>query len=226
MMYDMPVQLVCQQVLTKEMGYKDNAMDETCAEGGKGEGRVKSPAKVRNAAATRQAILGAARVCFMSEGYDQIGVREIAARAGADAALVNRYFGSKEALFAEAVATKFELGALFASDRSTLGERLARYVLQEKSPGDDYDPLVALLRSASSDVAGKMLRQALVEGFVRPLAARLDGDDAVLRAELIGSTLLGLLAYKTVIGAMGNGDQERVVAVVTPVLQSLIDESQ
>ena len=180
----------------------------------------------RNAAATRQALLDAARVCFMAEGYDQTGVRDIAASAGADPALVNRYFGSKEALFAEAVAAKFDLGALFTGDRATLGERLARYVLQKKQPGDEYDPLVALLRSASSDVAGPRLREALVEKFARPLAARLDGEDAMLRAELTGSILLGMLAYRTVIGTLGNGDQERAVARVGPLLQSLIDGSQ
>jgi AcrR family transcriptional regulator len=189
-------------------------------------GAAKGGGRGRNAAATREAILEAARHCFMAEGYDQIGVREIAARVGVDPALVNRYFGSKEALFTEAVATKFDLSALFAGDRATLGERLARYVV--KGPGMEtpeeggYDPLVALLRSASSEVAGRRLREALVEGFVRPLSARLDGTDAVLRAELIGSTLLGLLAYRTVIGAMGDGDRERVVAIVAPMLQSLI----
>lgn len=189
-------------------------------------GPAKGPARGRNAAATRQAILEAARVCFMVEGYDQTGVREIASRAGADPALVNRYFGSKEALFAEAVATKFDFGALFAEDRATLGERLASYVLQKKSPDQEYDPLVALLRSASSDVAGRKLRETLTEGFVRPLAARLDGPDAVLRAELIGSILLGLLAYRTVIGAMEGGDRSQVVAHAGPLLQSLIDGAE
>lgn len=188
-------------------------------------GGRRSQNRGRNAAATRQALLDAARVCFMAEGYDQTGVRDIAASAGADPALVNRYFGSKEALFAEAVATKFDLSALFTGDRAALGARLARYVLQKKQPGDEYDPLVALLRSASSDVAGPLLREALVEKFARPLAARLDGEDAALRAELIGSILLGMLAYRTVIGALGNGDQERVVAHVGPLLQSLIDGS-
>ena len=55
-----------------------------------------APPRGRNAAATRQAILDSARWCFSRDGYDQVGVRDIAARAGADPALVNRYFGSKE----------------------------------------------------------------------------------------------------------------------------------
>ena len=102
----------------------DGAADCGSPKGGRG----------RNAAATKQAILAAARRCFMQHGYEQVGVREIAAQADADPALVNRDIGSKEGLFAEAVATKFDLSPLFAGDRATLGERLARYVLEKKKP--------------------------------------------------------------------------------------------
>ncbi|MGH2614877.1 MAG: TetR/AcrR family transcriptional regulator [Thermomicrobiales bacterium] len=179
----------------------------------------------RKSAITRQAILDSAKICFMQEGYEQVGVRDIAKRAGVDPALVNRYFGSKEGLFAEAVGSKFDLSHLFAGDRDTLGERLARYVLQKKSAGADYDPLVALLRSTSSEVCGGMLRTAIQEGIVRPLAERLDGPDALPRAELVGSTLLGLLVHRTVIGGTTVADKERVVALVAPTLQALIDGS-
>jgi AcrR family transcriptional regulator len=177
----------------------------------------------RNAAATRQAILDAARGCFMRHGYEQVGVREIASLAEADPALVNRYFGSKERLFAEAVAAKFDLSALFAGDRATLGERLARYVLEKKKADGDYDPLIALLRSTGSESPARMLREALVEGFAGPLAARLDGPDALVRAELVGSVLLGLLVHRTVIGGEVARDQAALVSWVSPMLQGLID---
>jgi AcrR family transcriptional regulator len=182
--------------------------------------------RYRNATATRQAILEAAKSCFMDGGYEQVGVRDIAARAGVDPALVNRYFGSKEGLFSEAVASKFDLSHLLDGDRATLGERLARYVLQKKSTGTNYDPLVALLRSSSSDVCSGMLRHAILEGFVRPLAARLEGPDAMSRAELVGSTLLGLLVHRTVIGGAEASDNERILALVTPTLQAYIDGTQ
>ena len=182
--------------------------------------------RYRNAAATRQAILEAAKTCFMREGYEQVGVRDIAARAGVDPALVNRYFGSKEGLFSEAVASKFDLSHLLDGDRATLGERLARYVLQKQSTGADYDPLVALLRSSSSDVCSGMLRNAILEGFVRPLAARLEGPDALSRAELVGSTLLGLLVHRTVIGGAEAADNERMLALVALALQTFIDGTQ
>ena len=58
----------------------------------------------RNAEATRAAILESARRAFVARGYDGAGVRQIAEGAGVTAMLVNRYFGSKENLFAEVVA--------------------------------------------------------------------------------------------------------------------------
>src|SRR5258705_6313020 len=58
------------------------------------------PIRRRNAAATRAAILTSARRLFARAGYDGAGVREIAEGAGVTAMLVNRYFGSKEELFA------------------------------------------------------------------------------------------------------------------------------
>ena len=190
--------------------------------GPKGDGPDTGP-RGRNAKATRQAILEAAKTCFMHDGYAQVGVRDIAARAGVDPALVNRYFGSKEGLFSEAVASKFDLRHLLDGDRATLGERLARYVLEKKANGADYDPLVALLRSSSSDVCTGMMRSAILEGFIRPLAARLEGPDAWSRAELVGSTLLGLLVHRTVIGGAEAADNERMLALVAPALQTFID---
>ena len=61
----------------------------------------------RFAAATRDAILTSAIRAFARAGYDGVGVREIAGDAGVTAMMVNRYFGSKEQLFAEAVEAAF-----------------------------------------------------------------------------------------------------------------------
>jgi len=62
----------------------------------------------RDSAATREAVLLAAREVFTRLGYDRAGIREIAAGAGIDARLIGRYFGSKEKLFAEVVDIVFE----------------------------------------------------------------------------------------------------------------------
>ena len=49
--------------------------------------------------ATREAILAAAEVEFSEKGFALASVREICRRAGANVALANRYYGSKENLY-------------------------------------------------------------------------------------------------------------------------------
>ena len=58
---------------------------------------------------TRAAILGAARDCFAETGYDGTGLRAIAGRAGANVALIQRYFGSKEGLFLAAILPRLDI---------------------------------------------------------------------------------------------------------------------
>ena len=50
-------------------------------------------------AATREALLAAAEVEFAEKGFGLASVREICRAAGANVALANRYFGSKESLY-------------------------------------------------------------------------------------------------------------------------------
>ena len=51
--------------------------------------------------ATRAAILKAAKKIFAAKGFDAATVRDICTEAGANIALVSRYFGSKSGLYAE-----------------------------------------------------------------------------------------------------------------------------
>ena len=51
--------------------------------------------------ATRAAILEAAKKIFAAKGFDAATVRDICTEAGANIALVSRYFGSKSGLYAE-----------------------------------------------------------------------------------------------------------------------------
>src|SRR6202008_4243685 len=79
------------------------------------------PVRQRNAAATREAILQSARQAFAKAGYAGAGVREIARGAGGTAMLVNRYFGSKERLFAEAVAEPMATTSVLAPQIASAG---------------------------------------------------------------------------------------------------------
>lgn len=66
-------------------------------------------------AETREAILRAAEEEFAEKGYALSSVRTICQRAGANVALANRYFGSKEALYRTVAKRLFgDLGAPLA----------------------------------------------------------------------------------------------------------------
>ena len=98
------------------------------------------PAKkpLRDAQKTRARILEAARLRFCQHSYEQVGVRDIAADANIDAALINRYFGTKEELFAEISKGVFNAEQFIETAPAKLGEYLARrlmFGLEEKKKG-------------------------------------------------------------------------------------------
>ena len=179
----------------------------------------------RNAAATQASILQAARTQFARHSYEQVGLREIAAEVGVNVALVIRYFGSKEQLFTEAVAGRFALGPLLESPRNSLGRQLAQYVLQKDSGTDALDPLLTLLRSASSTQASPVLRASLQEEFIEPLATWLGGEQAHLRASLIAASLSGLAFTREVlrVESLSGPEVEPLIQWVAPALQAYID---
>ena len=103
----------------------------------------------RNAGDTRARILAAARVRFSRDAYENVGTRDIAADAGVDAALVNRYFGSKEKLFDEAIQDAFAIKDHFdAIDMSAFGELITTMVLDGSAErrATGFDALGILLR--------------------------------------------------------------------------------
>src|ERR1700688_2819705 len=79
----------------------------------------------RNAEATRAAILEAAKAQFARSGYDLTSLRDIAADAGADVALIKRYFGGKESLFTEALKASFRPDFLEGTDRRAFPREIA-----------------------------------------------------------------------------------------------------
>ena len=173
-------------------------------------------------AATRAKLLASARRAFSAGGYGQVGVREIAAGADVNAALINRYFGSKLGLFAEVVGESYTIGDLLLGDRATLGERLARYLVRPRREG--FDPTLVLLHSAPHPEASGILRAALAEQVSTPLADWLGGPDARERAGLVSAVLFGFALTRDVIGASAlAGDDEAVVGHLGDVLQRLID---
>lgn len=65
-------------------------------------------AEAKGKTATRAALLDAAKRLFAAKGYSAATVRDICAEAGANIALVSRYFGSKRELYAEVCRSLFD----------------------------------------------------------------------------------------------------------------------
>lgn len=171
-------------------------------------------------AATRAALLGAAQRLFAARGLDGVSVRDVAGAAGVNAALVIRYFGSKESLFLEAISGPQPAAEVLGGDLSDLGARLAQYALSKP----DTDPLLTLLRSASGKTGAALLQGAVQAGFIVPLAARLGGEGREERAALIAAQVLGLSVLGRMLGmAVLTSDPDTVHRHSAHVLQHLID---
>src|SRR5258708_38535504 len=89
------------------------------------------PAKkpLRDAKKTRTRILEPARLRICQHTYEQVGVRDIAADAHIDAALINRYFGTKEELFAEISKGDFTAEQFIDAAPAKLDDYLARRLM-------------------------------------------------------------------------------------------------
>ena len=184
------------------------------------------PRRRRDAAATRSAILEAATRRFACQGYQHAGVREIAADAGVDAAMVNRYFGSKEGLFTEVVERAFDIRYLVDGDRATLAERLARKMVygREDTAVERPIPLLLMLHAATEPHAAELIRTSLDRNVLRPLAECLDGPDALVRAAIVIAQCTGFAILHQMLrpGALAEAQQEELVVLLKKSLTASI----
>jgi AcrR family transcriptional regulator len=142
---------------------------------------------------TRETIFHSARKLFAAHGYDGASVRDIASDAGIDPALVIRYFGSKDALFAEASDFRLVLPPVDSSIRPIAGELMVRNFLDIWEGPESGSAFVVLLRSAASnESAAEKLRDVFTNQVVPSVAALAGADGAAKRAGLITSLVLGV----------------------------------
>jgi AcrR family transcriptional regulator len=155
--------------------------------------------RAKCAASTRDTMLASARRRFLDESYENVGLRDIARDVGVDVALVGRYFGSKENLFAEVLRgmrcdwLDSEISA------EELPAFLAAMVLRKEEAEDreDLDRLLIILRSASSPKASELVRTAFREDVIEPVARLLPGPDAERRVAVAFSILTGTTVMRT-----------------------------
>jgi AcrR family transcriptional regulator len=185
----------------------------------------------RNAEATRAAILLSARKAFAAHGYEGAGVREIAAKAGVTAMLVNRYFGSKEQLFSEAIDDAMAGASVIRkgmAERGMLGDYLAAGVLETTRP--DAKPLdgSAMMVRSGGTTNPRIIeigRKQIERMHLKTLTNALEGDDAAERAALIVSLVAGVQLMRQMIGLtpLVKTPPAKLQKLLAPVIQQLID---
>ncbi|HZC42363.1 MAG TPA: TetR family transcriptional regulator [Streptosporangiaceae bacterium] len=135
---------------------------------------------------TREAILAAARTRFGEVGYDRATIRDIAAAAEVDPALVHYFFGTKERLFAAVMQLPVipgdVLDTLLADGLPEpgrgLGEHVMRTVLGIWDVAAIRAPFLGLLRTAASDDQAAATLREFVTGNILSRIARLAVDGA------------------------------------------------
>ncbi|HZZ35253.1 MAG TPA: TetR family transcriptional regulator [Caulobacteraceae bacterium] len=180
----------------------------------------------RDAEATRAAILAAGKTHFARSGYEGAYLRDIAADAGADAALINRYFGGKEGLFNACLREAVRSEKLFEIDRDRFGERLAKTFAAKSAPGSD-DTLQGfrlILRAATSTATAHMLNEAVQERFMGPIREWLGGPEAAARARLITALFVGLLVEGLIRDEpLSEPERSAFAERLSAILQTLVD---
>lgn len=179
-----------------------------------------SSGRARNAPQTRADILVAARRRFGSDGYQRTTLRAVAADVGVDPALIIRYFGSKQDLFAEAAEFTIDL-----PDLSTVAaDDVADVLLSRFFAVWEQDTFVALLRAAmTSESAAETMRQVFATQ-VAPVLATVTRDHPAQRAGLMGAFVIGLATtrYVLAVPAVANLGHDELIRFARPVIRQLL----
>jgi AcrR family transcriptional regulator len=175
---------------------------------------------------TRDAILAAAKESFAASGYDATTIRGVGRAAGVDPALVHHFFGTKQDLFVAAMELPVDpakiVPALLAEGIDGLGERLVRMFLLIWDGIPGQSPMLALLRSATSnEQAAAMLREFLSHAMLGPVARAAGRDRPELRASLVGSQAMGLAFARYVVRLepLATADADTIVSAIGPTIQ-------
>lgn len=179
---------------------------------------------------TRARILAAARERFAASGYDRTRIRDVAADADVDPALVHYFFKSKDGLFAAAMQLPLRpadvLPPVLADGLPGLGERIVRRLLSVWDDPANRNALLATVQGASAHPgAAAALREFVRREVVGRVAGVIEADRPQLRANLVASQVVGLLGARYVVRLepLASMDAEALVPLIGPTLQRYLD---
>jgi len=175
-------------------------------------------------------ILDAARSCFAERGYDRATIRDIAAAAGVDPALLHHHFGNKHELFLAAMRLPVDptdiVRGMLAGDPEQLGARVVGIFLTVwDSPAGGV--LAGMVRSAvSHEPSSRMLSEFMASSVLTPVVKELGVADAKLRVTYVASQLFGLALARYVLRLepLASAKRDRVVSDIAPTIQRYLTE--
>jgi AcrR family transcriptional regulator len=179
------------------------------------------PIRPRDAAASRERLLEAARVLFGQKGFETTTIRDIGERAGVDAALIARYFGSKADLYIATVISESQ-GDQLPSASERLDEIAELLIARADEHG--VGPVTqALVRSETAPEIRSAAQAHWAQRLVAPMAADLTrrGEDRPeLRAAIVVAALIGVNLGRALgwFDALASVPKDELVKLVTAML--------
>jgi AcrR family transcriptional regulator len=181
----------------------------------------------------RDAVLDAARAAFHARGYVRTSMKGVAAAAGVAPEVVNRYWNSKESLFAAAMQLPFDpasaMPQLVAPGLDGMGERLTRATLDLLADEQSRNDFIALFQAgASATKAARGMQDFIERSMVDRLVRTLGVPDARLRVNLIMSYLIGVgtTRYVVRIEPIASMPEDDLVKLVAPTIQNWLDPTK
>jgi len=180
----------------------------------------------RNSAESRELLLTAAGELFAENGYDKTTLREIGVRAGVDAALIARYFGSKTKLYLATLQLEGRTGGLDPVDVRD-ADRLRRLLERVREIGSGPSLWAALRPHQDEELqmaaVGMLDRRFLVPG--RQAAEDAGLDQGQLRAEIVTAALAGIVMSRTsgTFRTLNEASAEDVAPLIAQMLTELLE---
>jgi AcrR family transcriptional regulator len=186
----------------------------------------RQPTREERRRRTEATILAAARELFAEAGFERATIRAVAARAGIDPALVMQYYGNKEGLFAASARwhvdhKRLAEATLADVPRTALEDLFSSFEDPELRAGS-----IALFRNClTHESALGVMRDDVMCEPQAMIAKTIGGEDAELRAGLLGATVIGMTIAKYLleIPAVANASPEDIERIMIPVLTALVD---
>lgn len=143
--------------------------------------------------------------------------------------MVNRYFGSKEQLFAEVVEQTMTQGSLIAGgimDQPNPGKALAEALVKMTRPkATPVDGFLITIHSASSPVAARIGRDKITTHHLRTVTTALRGRRSSERAALILAMISGFQAMRQMfaLAALADANEGVLIELLGQVFDRLIE---